>query len=72
VLEPEAAFAEVDFARDASLDHPLQRAIDRARADALVFAANHIEEVSALRCPSWRRNTLRICSRLLERLRRVA
>ena len=33
-LEAEAAFAEVDLAGDAGVDHPLQRAIDGGAADA--------------------------------------
>ncbi len=45
MLEPEAALAEVDFARDAGLDHPLQRAIDGGAADAMVLLADQIDEV---------------------------
>ena len=34
MLEAEPAFAEVDFARDARIHHPLQRAVDGGAADA--------------------------------------
>ena len=34
MLEAEAAFAEIDFAGDARVDHPLQRAVDGGAADA--------------------------------------
>jgi len=37
--------AEVDFTRDAGVDHPLQRAVDRGPADAARPAANAIEEI---------------------------
>ena len=45
VLEPEPALAEVDLARDAGLDHPLQRPVDRGAADVLVLAVDQIVEV---------------------------
>ena len=45
VLEAEAAFAEVDFPRDAGVHHPLQRAVDRRPADAMVFALDQIDEI---------------------------
>ncbi len=45
MLEAEAAFAEVDLARDARLDHPLQRAVDGGAADALIFAADQVDQV---------------------------
>ena len=45
VLEPEPALAEVDLARDAGVHHPLQRAVDGGAADALVFAADQIDEI---------------------------
>ena len=68
VLEPEAALAEVDLARDARVDHPLQRAVDRGAADALVLAARDVEEIVGAEVPSCLRNTLRMRSRLLDRL----
>ena len=45
VLEAEAAFAEIDLARDARFDHPLQRAVDGGPADAMIFALDQIDEI---------------------------
>jgi hypothetical protein len=45
VLEPEATLAEIDLARDAGIDHPLQGAVDGRAADSMIFAANEIDEV---------------------------
>src|SRR5258705_11951324 len=45
VFETEPALAEIDFAGDASVHHPLQRAIDGGAADALIFAADEIHEI---------------------------
>src|SRR5687767_9535542 len=45
VLEAEPPLAEVDLSRDARIDHPLERPVDRGAADALVFAANQIDEI---------------------------
>ena len=45
VLEAELAFAEIDLAGDAGLDHPLQRAVDGGAADALVFAADEVDQI---------------------------
>ena len=45
VLEAEAAFAEVHLARDAGVDHPLQRAVDRGPADAMIFALDEVDEI---------------------------
>src|SRR6185436_11036991 len=45
MLEPEAPFTEIDFAGDAGVDHPLQRAIDGRAADAVVFPTNQIDEI---------------------------
>ena len=44
-LEPRAAFAEIDLAGDAGVDHPLQRAVDGGAADARVLAADEIEQI---------------------------
>ena len=44
-LEARAAFAEVDLARDAGVDHPLQRAVHGRAADAGVLAAHEIEQI---------------------------
>ena len=51
VLEPEAPFTEVDFAGDAGVDHPLQRAIDGRAADAVVLATNQIDEIVRAEVP---------------------
>ena len=45
MLEAEAAFAKIDLPRDSRLDHPLQGAINRGAADALIFAADERDEV---------------------------
>ena len=45
MLEAEAAFAEIHLAGDARIDHPLERAIDRRAADALILAADDVHEV---------------------------
>ena len=51
-LETRTPFAEVDFARDAGVDHPLQRAVDGRAADAGVLAADEVEEVVGAEMPS--------------------
>ena len=51
VLEAEPAFAEIDLAGDAGVHHPLQRAVDGGAADALVFAADEIDEVVGAEVP---------------------
>ena len=51
MLEPEAALAEVDLAGDAGVHHPLQRAVDGGAADALIFAADEIDEVVGAEMP---------------------
>ena len=45
VLEPEPSLAEVHLARDAGVDHPLQRAVDGRAADAMVVLADQIDEI---------------------------
>ena len=45
VLEAKTALAEIDLARDAGIDHPLQGAVDRGAADPLILAADEIDEV---------------------------
>jgi hypothetical protein len=45
VLEPEPSLAEVDFAGDARVDHPLQRSIDGRATDALILTADQIDEI---------------------------
>jgi len=45
VLEPEAAFAEIDFAGDTRVHHPLQGAVDGGAADAVVVLANEVEQI---------------------------
>ena len=44
-LETRAPFAEVDLARDAGIDQPLQRALHGRTADAGRLAADEIEEI---------------------------
>src|SRR5207247_497725 len=44
-LEPRAPFAEVDLARDAGIDHPLQRAVHGRASDARMLAPDEIEKV---------------------------
>ena len=51
VLEAEPAVAEVDAPRDAGVDHPLQRAIDRGAADPRVLAADQIDEIVGAEVP---------------------
>ena len=45
MLEAESPFAEVDLAGDAGIHHPLQGAVDGGAADALIFAANQVNEI---------------------------
>ena len=45
VLEPESALTKIHFAGDAGVDHPLQRAIHRCPADAMVVVPNEIDQV---------------------------
>ena len=51
MLEPEAAFAEIDLAGDAGVDHPLQRAVDGGAADAVIFAPDEIDEIVGAEVP---------------------
>src|SRR5688572_28815595 len=51
MLEPEAAFPEIDLAGDAGVDHPLQRAVDSGAADALVFPADEVDEIVGAQVP---------------------
>ena len=51
VLEAEAAFAEIHFAGDARIHHPLQRAVYRRAADAAIFLADQIDEVVGAEVP---------------------
>ena len=51
MLEPEPAFAEVDLAGDAGVDHPLQRAVDGGAADALVFVPDEVDEIVGAEVP---------------------
>ena len=45
VFVAEPAFTEIDFARDAGVDHPLQRPVDRGPADAMVFALDQFDQI---------------------------
>ena len=51
VLEAEPPLAEVDLAGDAGVHHPLQRAVDGGAADAMVFAANEIDQIVGAEVP---------------------
>ena len=51
VLEAKPALAEVHLPRDASLDHPLQGAVDGGAADARVLAADQVDEVVGAEVP---------------------
>ena len=51
MLEAKAAFAEINLPCDARIDHPLQRAVHRRAADALVFAADEINEIVGAEVP---------------------
>ena len=51
VFEAEPAFAEIDLAGDAGVDHPLQRAIDGRPADAMVFALDQIDQIVRAEVP---------------------
>src|SRR5450759_3469370 len=44
-LEARAPFPEIDFARDAGTDHPLQRAVHRRAPDARRLATDEVEEI---------------------------
>ncbi len=45
MLESKAAFAEIDLAGDARVDHPLQGAVDGRAADAMILALDQIDQV---------------------------
>ena len=51
VFEPEVALAEVDAARDAGVDHPLQRAVDGRAADPRVLRADQLDELVRAEVP---------------------
>ena len=51
VLEPEAAFAEIDLAGDAGVHHPLQRAVDGGAADAMVVFSDQVEQIVGAQVP---------------------
>ena len=40
-----AALAKIDAARDAGIDHPLQRAVDGGAADPAVFRADQLDQL---------------------------
>jgi len=44
-LESRAAFPEVDLARDAGFDHPLQRAVHGGAADPGILAPHLLEQI---------------------------
>ena len=45
VLEAKTPLAEIDLARDAGIDHPLQGAVDRGPADPLILSADEIDQI---------------------------
>ena len=45
MLEAESSLAEVDLAGNARIDHPLQRAIHRCTADAVILMSNEIDQI---------------------------
>jgi len=45
VLEPESPLAKVDLAGDARINHPLQGAIHRCTADAVIITSNEIDQI---------------------------
>ena len=51
VLEAEPAFAEVHFAGDPGVDHPLQGPVDGRAADPRVLAADQVHEVVGAQVP---------------------
>ena len=50
-LEARSAFAEIDLAGDAGVDHPLQRAVDGRAADPGLLAADEIEQIVGAEMP---------------------
>ena len=63
-LEARAAFAEVDLARDAGADHPLQGAVDGGAADARRLAADEIEQIVGADVALLTQEDLRGCDRV--------
>jgi hypothetical protein len=51
MLEAEAALTEIDLARDAGVDHPLQGAVDRRAADALVLTPDQVDQIVGAQVP---------------------
>ena len=51
VLETESPLAEVHLAGDAGVHHPLQRAVDRGPADAMVVAPDEIDQIVRAQVP---------------------
>jgi hypothetical protein len=45
MLETETTLAEIHFSSNASVHHPLQRAVDGGAADSVVFVADEIDEI---------------------------
>ena len=50
-LEPRAALAEIDLAREAGIDHPLKRPVDGRAANPRLVAADEIEQVVGAQMP---------------------
>ena len=51
VLEAEATLAEIDLARNASVHHPLQRAVDGGTTDPLILAAYQVDKIVGAEMP---------------------
>src|SRR5262245_17350558 len=45
MLETESTLAEIHFAGDAGVNHPLERPVHRRATDSMVFASDQIDEV---------------------------
>jgi len=50
-LKTEPSFAEIHFPRDARFFHPLERAVDRGAADAMVVFPDEVNEVVSAQMP---------------------
>ena len=50
-LEPRSSFPEIDFARDAGVDHPLQRAVDGGAANSGILAMYEVAEIVRAQMP---------------------
>jgi hypothetical protein len=51
MFETKPTLTKVDLARDARIDHPLQRAIDGGAADAVIFAFDETDQIVSTEVP---------------------